>query len=43
VLDGLQKIKPGAVVNPTPAAEQALADQKGDARQAGQAPEVAQR
>jgi membrane fusion protein (multidrug efflux system) len=43
VLDGLQKVKPGAVVNPTPAAEQALADEKGSASQAGHAAEVAQR
>ncbi len=43
VLDGLQKVKPGAVVNPTPAAEQALADEKGSASQARHATEVAQR
>ena len=35
VLDGLQKIKPGAVVKPTPAAEQALADDAGAGRHAG--------
>ena len=43
VLDGLQKVRPGAVVNPTPAAEQALADEKGSVSQAGHAAEVAQR
>jgi membrane fusion protein (multidrug efflux system) len=34
VLDGLQKVKPGAVVKPTPAAEQALADETGAGRHA---------
>jgi membrane fusion protein (multidrug efflux system) len=35
VLDGLQKVKPGAVVKPTPAAEQALADETAAGRHAG--------
>src|SRR5688572_17569804 len=44
VLDGLQKIKPGEVVKPTPAAEQALADVTGAGRHAGgPAAEVAAR
>lgn len=44
VLDGLQKVKPGAVVKPTPAAEQALADEKATGKNAsGAVNEVAQR
>ncbi len=43
VLDGLQKIKAGAVVNPTPAAEQALADQQGGAPQGVHASGIAKR
>jgi membrane fusion protein (multidrug efflux system) len=44
VLDGLQKVKPGAVVKPTPAAEQALADEKSTGMHAtGNANEVAKR
>ncbi len=43
VLDGLQKIKSGAVVNPTPAAEQALADQQGGAPQGVHASGIAKR
>jgi membrane fusion protein (multidrug efflux system) len=44
VLDGLQKVKPGAVVKPTPAAEQALADGQATGNSAGGAVnEVARR
>ncbi len=43
VLDGLQKVKPGAVVKPTPAAEQALADEKAGLHANGNANEVAKR
>ena len=44
VLDGLQKVKPGGVVKPTPAAEQAMADEKAAGKHAsGAVNEVAQR